>query len=126
LAFVTGAAQSVATDRTAFIEGGAEALAVCVLPEGPGRLEGHDHWSDPLIVRITEALARFPQLQRAGVLRVHRGSPVRQTLAALEGSSADVLVLGVRRGGPPGDMGSGHVGRDLLQSAPGAILTVPI
>ena len=105
---------------------GAEALPVCVLPEGPGLPEGNDDWSDPLIVRIHEALARFPVFQRAGVLRVRRGSPVRQTLAELEQSSADVLVLGVRRGGPPGEMGSGHVGRDLLQSARGAILTVPI
>jgi hypothetical protein len=34
--------------------------------------------------------------------------------------------VGVRRGGPPGEAGSGHIGQDLLRKAPIAILTVPI
>ena len=105
---------------------GAEPLAVCVLPEDPGGLDADGLWSTPIPGRISDALGRFPVLQRAGILRVRRGSPVRGILAVLEEAAADVLVLGVRRGGPAGELGSGHVGRDLLESAPGAILTVPI
>jgi nucleotide-binding universal stress UspA family protein len=105
---------------------GAEPTALLVLPEDPtgGDLDGL--WSNPLAGRITDALSRFRVLQRAGVLKVRRGPPVREVLGALEEISADAMVLGVRRGGPAGELGSGHVGRDLLQSAPSAILSVPI
>jgi nucleotide-binding universal stress UspA family protein len=105
---------------------GAQPTALLVLPEDPtgGDLDGL--WSNPLAGRITDALSRFRVLQRAGVLKVRRGPPVREVLGALEEISADAMVLGVRRGGPAGELGSGHVGRDLLQSAPSAILSVPI
>jgi nucleotide-binding universal stress UspA family protein len=105
---------------------GAEPTALFVLPEDP---TGHDvdgPWSNPLVGRVTDGLSRFRILQRAGVLKVRRGSAVREVLACVEETGADALVLGVRRGGPAGELGSGHVGRDLLQSAPRAILTVPI
>ncbi len=59
-------------------------------------------------------------------MRIRQGAPVAEVLALLEELGADLLVLGVRRGGPSGEMGSGHVGRDLLRTAPVAILTVPI
>ena len=104
---------------------GAEASVVCAIADS-GVLEGDSLWSDPRTSRITEALRRFPVFGRAGILRIRRGSPVPEILEVIEETSADTLVLGVRRGGPAGEMGSGHVGRDLLQSAPGAILTVPI
>ena len=105
---------------------GAEPTVVCVITDFDDGLASDSLWSDPRTSRITEALRRFPVLGKAGVLRVRRGSPVQEILAVLEETSADALVLGVRRGGPAGEMGSGHVGRDLLQTAPGAILTVPI
>ena len=54
------------------------------------------------------------------------GDPVSAILDMIETTVADLLVIGVRRGGAPGELGSGHVGRDLLQAAPCAVLTVPI
>lgn len=105
---------------------GAEPVTTFVLPEDPTGHDADGLWSNPLTGRVTDALSRFRVLQKAGVLKVRRGEPVREVLAVLEETSADALVLGVRRGGPAGELGSGHVGRDLLQSAPSAILTVPI
>jgi len=83
-------------------------------------------WTDPGAQRVRRALAEFPVLGGESALRLRAGAPVGELLATLEEFAANLLVLGVRRGGPPGEMGSGHVGRDLLRSAPVAILTVPI
>ena len=94
---------------------GAEMLAICVVPGDPD-------WSassDPAVARVASAVG-------SANLRVRRGNPVREILAELEESGANLLVLGVRRGGPPGEMGSGHIGQDLLRESSSAILTVPI
>jgi nucleotide-binding universal stress UspA family protein len=76
--------------------------------------------------KLSMALVEHPRLGGADQLEVRIGSPVPEILAACRSAGADLLVVGVRRGGPLGDAGSGHVGRDLLRKAPTAILTVPI
>ncbi len=76
--------------------------------------------------RLRHALGGFPSLGTSARLEVRTGLPVENILAEAERARADLLVVGVRRGGPLGDAGSGHVGRDLLRRAPIAILTVPI
>ena len=76
--------------------------------------------------KLRVALLDHPGLGGADQLEIRLGSPVPEILSAVRARSADVLVVGVRRGGPLGEAGSGHVGRDLLLKAPGAILTVPI
>jgi nucleotide-binding universal stress UspA family protein len=76
--------------------------------------------------KLLAALLEHPRLGGPEHLEVRIGLPVQEILAACLTSGADLLVVGVRRGGPLGDAGSGHVGRDLLLKAPTAILTVPI
>lgn len=76
--------------------------------------------------KLLAALLEHPRLGGPEHLEVRIGPPVQEILSACLTSGADLLVVGVRRGGPLGDAGSGHVGRDLLLKAPTAILTVPI
>jgi len=76
--------------------------------------------------RLLPSLLDYPGLGGPGELDVRIGMPVEQILDAVGSARADLLVIGVRRGGQIGGAGSGHVGRDLLQKAPSAILTVPI
>jgi nucleotide-binding universal stress UspA family protein len=76
--------------------------------------------------RVLPALLDYPDLGGPGELDVRIGPAVEQVLDALRTTRADLLVIGIRRGGQIGGAGSGHVGRDLLLRAPTAILTVPI
>ncbi len=76
--------------------------------------------------RILPSLLDHPVLGGPGQLDVRVGSPVEQIIDAVGSAKADLLVIGIRRGGQIGGAGSGHVGRDLLLKAPSAILTVPI
>ena len=103
----------------------ANCIAVHVLPGEAGALEDW-HLSEPAVERVRDGLAGFPRLGGGGALRVLRGEPVWEILGLIERFSADLLILGVRGGGPRGEMGSGHVGGDLLRTTPVAVLTVPI
>jgi nucleotide-binding universal stress UspA family protein len=105
---------------------GAELSVVCVLPEAPGALRNDDAWVDPRRARVLQTAAETGN--GAGPIHtiISTGEPVRQILQTFEDLRCDVLVLGVRGGGPPGELGSGHVGRDVLRASPGAVLTVPI
>jgi nucleotide-binding universal stress UspA family protein len=67
-----------------------------------------------------------PDLGGRDGLTMRWGDPVREVLDHLAETAADLLVLGLRQGGPGGDPGSGHVARDLLATVPVAILVVPI
>lgn len=105
---------------------GARAFAICVLPGAdPDAGEG-SAWEDPRSERARALMERLKPPSIPCDFIARRGDPVREILDLLESALADVLILGVRRGGAPGDLGSGHVGRDLLQAAPTAVLTVPI
>jgi nucleotide-binding universal stress UspA family protein len=101
-------------------------MAVCVLPREQEPASLDTHWPHPRRVRVETAMERRPDLGGRDSLTVRWGDPVGEVLRHLEETSADLLVLGLRQGGPGGDPGSGHVARDLLGSAPVAILTVPI
>ncbi len=102
---------------------GAEATSVTVVPSG-NSADGTG--GDPRVTRVRQALEAFPGLGGSAHHRVLEGDPVGEILRFLAYLKADLLVLGVRGGGPAGEMGSGHVGRDLLQSAGVAILSIPI
>jgi nucleotide-binding universal stress UspA family protein len=60
------------------------------------------------------------------LIDVRRGAVVEQVLAALEETSADALVVGYHRGGPPGVIEVGSTARHLAHLAPCAVLTVPL
>lgn len=104
----------------------AQCFSVHVNTSDDGSASDESGWTDTATKRVQSALAGFPSLGGSSALRIRRGAPVAEVLALLAELEADLLVLGVRRGGPSGEMGSGHVGRDLLRTAPVAILTVPI
>jgi nucleotide-binding universal stress UspA family protein len=91
--------------------------AVYAPPGGPPFLTGEG--------QLRQALAEYPGFG-SDILSIRPGPPVQEILLEASARKADVLVVGVRRGGPPGEAGSGHIGRDLLKEAPLAILTVPI
>ena len=105
---------------------GALVLPLHVCADGLAVLTTDACWRDPATQRVRAALEESPALGGSASFRVSTGTPVPQILGFVERLKADLLVLGVRRGGPPGEMGSGHIGRDLLRTAPGAILTIPI
>lgn len=103
---------------------GSAASAICVLPGSEA--ESGDPRRDPRSQRVRSAVERLELAAGPCDLLLRWGDPVARIQAAIRETGADFLVLGVRRGGPPGDLGSGHVGRDLLKSVPSAVLTVPI
>lgn len=100
--------------------------AICVLPGMQVEAPDTTAWQDPRSERV-RALVNGLELNAGPCdLLVRSGDPVPEILRTIRETSSDLLILGVRRGGQPGDLGSGYVGRELLKSAPCAVLTVPI
>jgi len=64
--------------------------------------------------------------RRSPALSVRRGSPVEEILAEVKAAGTSVLVVGYRRGGPPRRVDPTEVARNLLYSAPCAVMTVPL
>ena len=104
---------------------GATAMSLCVLPPELAPALG-PAWPHPRRSRVEAAMERRPDLGGLATLTIRCGDPVGEVLGHLAETAADLLVLGLRQGGPGGDPGSGHVARDLLAAVPVAILTVPI
>jgi nucleotide-binding universal stress UspA family protein len=97
---------------------------ICVLPgERPNPA---DSSRDPWRARVSNLIGLLKLASGPCQYMSCWGEPVGKILEAVRGVGADLLVLGVRRGGKPGELGSGCVGRRLLESAPCAVLTVPI
>jgi nucleotide-binding universal stress UspA family protein len=105
---------------------GATPMAVCVLPPDSVQSAAGGGWPHPRLTRVEEAMERRPDLGGRGSLAIRWGEPVAEVLRHLVETAAELLVLGLRQGGPGGDPGSGHIARDLLRAVPVAILTVPI
>lgn len=102
----------------------AKAHAICVLPgEEPSAT---DLSRDPRNERASTLIGLLQLESGPCQYQVRWGEPVGRILEAVRAVDADLLILGVRRGGKLGDLGSGYVGRELLKSAPCAVLTVPI
>jgi nucleotide-binding universal stress UspA family protein len=59
-------------------------------------------------------------------VEVRRGEPAEQILTAVREGSADLLVIGYHRGGPPGILEAGSTARRLAHAASCAVLTVPL
>lgn len=57
---------------------------------------------------------------------VRHGAIIPQILAAVTASGADLLAIGYRRGGLPGVIEAGSIGRHLAHTAPCAVLTIPL
>jgi nucleotide-binding universal stress UspA family protein len=59
-------------------------------------------------------------------VEVRRGAIIPQILAAVTASGADLLAIGYHRGGLPGVIEAGSIGRHLAHTAPCAVLTIPL
>ena len=59
-------------------------------------------------------------------LVIRRGEIVECVVSEALESESDVLVVGYRRGGPPGVLEAGSTGRRLAHTAPCAVLTIPL
>jgi nucleotide-binding universal stress UspA family protein len=59
-------------------------------------------------------------------LRIRCGLVVREVLAEVEATRAQILVVGYHRGGPPGALEAGSVARQLVHLAPCAVVTIPL
>jgi nucleotide-binding universal stress UspA family protein len=105
---------------------GARAFALCVVDGPEPAAVDAAVWSDPRVERARALVDRLRLAKGPCDFLLRWGDPVSEILDMIETTQSDLLVLGVRRGGAPGDLGSGHVGRDLLEAAPCAVLTVPI
>ena len=62
----------------------------------------------------------------AGTLHLRRGDVVAEILDEIEVRRPRILVLGYRRGGPPGPVEGASVARRLAHRAPCAVLTIPL
>jgi nucleotide-binding universal stress UspA family protein len=71
-------------------------------------------------------LTRKPGPGAVLAVEVRRGAIVEQILATVDALGADVLVIGYHRGGLPGFIESGSTARQLLHTAPCAVLTIPL
>ena len=86
---------------------------------------------DPVALAAAVPGARTVELQRRlrGVvepLLVRSGDPATEILRAAAITEAEVVVIGFRRGGPPGLIEGGSVGRQVAHRASCAVLTVPL
>ena len=86
---------------------------------------------EPVALAAAVPGARTATLQRrlSGVvepLLVRCGDPATEILRAAAITQADVVIIGFRRGGPPGLIEAGSVGRRVAHRAPCAVLTVPL
>jgi nucleotide-binding universal stress UspA family protein len=89
------------------------------------------HAGEPAELARTVPTARVAALQRrldgaVQPLVVRRGDPATEILRTAEDSRADVVVIGYRRGGPPGLIEGRSVARRVAHRAACAVLTVPL
>lgn len=93
---------------------------------------------EPPAIATSLPLARTAALQRRtsemllqkglpdAPLRIRRGDISDEVTAEVRETGADLLVVGYRRGGPPGVIEAGSIGRRLAHAAACAIMTVPL
>lgn len=116
------------TDRTLVLVEPALALAKVVGADVSAVTVRNTYGSGmaPDVDRLTAALARMTSPARAPTVKVRSGNPIAEVLAEVEEAQPDVLVIGYRRGGPPKVVGPMDIARNLLFSAPSAVMTVPL
>lgn len=101
---------------------GAELDFVTVEPASSDEITPHvGHVSFGRTERLRRALG-----SSARALRIRHGAPVAEILGEIAARQARVLVLGYRRGGPPGLLEAGSVARQLVHRGACAVLTVPL
>ena len=89
------------------------------------------HAGEPAALASSLPAARTAALQRHldGVVQrmvIRRGEAATEILRVAMDTTAEVIVIGYRRGGPPGVIEGGSVARCVAHHAPCAVLTVPL
>jgi nucleotide-binding universal stress UspA family protein len=79
-------------------------------------------------LHLRETVGRFAAQAGRGPIpiSIRRGDVVEEVLREIAELRADLLTVGYRRGGPPKLVGPTEIARNLLYSAPCAVLTVPL
>ncbi len=113
-----GASLSAVTVQPAAAE---EAVYMAAMP-----LSGNYRELADIVAAAQTRLASTQAIPGAGRLDVRRGDVVSELLAEVERTKPDALVIGYRRGGPPGVIEAGSVARRLAHSVPCAVVTVPL
>ncbi len=119
------------TDRGLGVLRFALAIAVGLGSRLSGVIVEPAHAEEPAELARSVVSARTAALQRrldgaVQPLVVHRGDPATEILRAADDTRADVVVIGYRRGGPPGLVEGGSVARRVAHRASCAVLTVPL
>jgi nucleotide-binding universal stress UspA family protein len=104
------------TLRVLTIEAGQTDQPSASLAGNKGRLES----------RVRAVLSHQGMATAVASVEVRRGGIVQQILATVDASSPDVLAIGYHRGGLPGVIEAGRTARHLAQTAPCAVLTIPL
>lgn len=105
-------------------ENGLSAIFVEPLPQGGN--EGLATVPSARGAHLARAMGGLLPGRAAVPLILRQGDVVPQVADGLSPAGGDVLVVGVRRGGPAGLAASTGIGRQLLAAAPCAVLTVPL
>lgn len=90
-------------------------------------VEASDPEETPDVARRTPR-ARTARLRSeiGPALTVRHGPVFQQMVAEIRATGSDLLAIGNQRGGPPGVLEVGSVGRHLAHGAPCAVLTIPL
>ena len=113
-----GASLSAVTVEPAAAE---EATFMAAMP-----LSGNYRDLADVVAAAQTRLASTQTIPGAGQFDVRRGDVVGELLAEVERTKPDALVIGYRRGGPPGMIEAGSVARRLAHTVPCAVVTVPL
>jgi len=119
------------TDRGLRVIGFALDIAAALGAALSGVIVERGFAGEPVALAAAVPGARTAKLQQrlSGVvepLLVPCGDPATEILRAAAITQADVVIIGFRRGGPPGLIEAGSVGRRVAHRAPCAVLTVPL
>ena len=123
------------------VDGSERGMRVLSAADGFARQVGADlrvltveplHADEPAHLALATPVARSTRLQSqvrdtlGQEIEVRRGDAAAQILAAVEERIPDVLVLGCHRGGPAGVIETGSTARQVIHTAPCAVLTIPL
>ena len=119
------------TERGMRVLGPALAIASGLESRVSGVTVERAHPGEPAALADTVRTARTANLERrlngsVESLVVRRGEPALEIMHAADAVGADLIVIGYRRGGPPGVIEGGSVARRVAHEAPCAVLTVPL
>jgi nucleotide-binding universal stress UspA family protein len=119
------------TDRGMRVLGPALAIGSGLESRVTGVTVERTHAGEPAALADTVRTARTANLERGlngsvESLVVRRGEPATEIMHSADAVGADVIVIGYRRGGPPGVIEGGSVARRVAHEAPCAVLTVPL